>query len=144
MAKPWIHAQSSAKRFGGMPKDYEEIHSFMDSSKGAIADSRHRAITHTAFFLSTILERIKFSNSCEATGDNRFPTIINSNGKHISVRDIGEQHILEDFGMKYIPTAQDYLENMEFQDWMNNGTKGSPSSFKKIAAKKKVVEIRID
>jgi hypothetical protein len=31
-----------------------------------------------------------------------------------------------------------YLENMEFQDWMQNGIKGHPSSFKKIAEKKNI------
>ena len=40
MAKPWIHAVSSAKRFGGVPDDYLAIHEFMDSSKSTIADMR--------------------------------------------------------------------------------------------------------
>ena len=62
-------------------------------------------------------------------------TITNSVGKVISVKDICEQHILEDFGMRFIPTAQDYLENMEFKDWMQNGIKGHPSSFDKLAEK---------
>jgi hypothetical protein len=38
---------------------------------------------------------------------------------------------LEDFG-GFIPTPQDYIENMEWQDWMNNG-KGVPSSCKKLS-----------
>ena len=37
--------------------------------------------------------------------------------------------------MKFIPTAQDYIENMEFKDWMQNGILGHPSSFKKLADK---------
>jgi hypothetical protein len=115
MSKPYIHAQSSARRYGGIPEDYLEIHNLMDSSKGAIADSRHRALTHTSWFLSTILERVFGS------------TIINSAGRVISVRDIGEQHILEDFGGRYIPTPQDYFEYMEYADWMQNG-KGTPPS----------------
>lgn len=129
MAKPWIHAQSSARKFGGSPEDYIEIHSFMDSSKGVIADNRHRCLTHNAWFLTSVLERVKFTNSCSPTGDNRFPTIINSAGKHVSIRDIGEQHILEDFRMKFIPTAQDYLEHLELKPWMNNAFFGAPSSF---------------
>lgn len=136
MSKPHIHAESSARKFGGVPNDYEEIHSFMDSSKGAVPSNLHRCLTHHSWFLSNIIERIKFHNSCHATLDNRFPTIINSDGKHISVRDIGEQHILEDFGGKFIPSAQDYLSQIEFQDWMQNGH-GSPPSFAKIAEKHK-------
>lgn len=125
MSKPYIHAVSSARRFGGEPEDYIEIHNLMDSSKGAIADNRHRALTHTSWFLSTILERV-FG-----------VTITNSQGRKVSVRDIGEQHILEDFGGRFIPTAQDYLEHMNFEDWMQNGTRGNPSSFKKIDEKRK-------
>jgi hypothetical protein len=48
MAKPFIHAKSSAKRFGGDPSDYEEIHDWMDSSKSFIADNRHRVMWHSS------------------------------------------------------------------------------------------------
>lgn len=120
MSKPVFHAQSSAKKFGGKWEDYIDIHNFMDSSKGAIADNRHRALTHNSWFLSVVLE--------EVFGVARF----NSDGDQYSVRDIGEQHVLEDFGMRFIPTAQDYLEEINFKDWMNNGRVGTPSSHRKI------------
>lgn len=121
MAKPWIHAKSSARTWGGKPEDYLEIHNLMDSSKGAIADNRHRALTHNSWFLSNILEKI-FG-----------VTIVNSDNKHVSVRDIGEQHILEDFGNKFIPTAQDFLHEIPMRDWMNNAAnQDAPPSFKKV------------
>ena len=117
MSKPHVHAVSSARRFGGVPEDYIEIHNLMDSSKGVIADSRHRALTHTAWFLSTILERV-------------FGVVItNSDLRKVSVRDIGEQHILEDFGGRFIPSAQDYLEHLPMQEWMISGKGQAPSSF---------------
>lgn len=90
MSKPWIHACSSARKFGGKPEDYLDIHQLMDSSKGAMPDNRHRALTHNSWFLSTILERIFGVN------------IKNSDNRDVSVRDIGEQHILEDFGNRYL------------------------------------------
>lgn len=124
MAKPWIHAQSSAKKYGGSPEDYLEIHNLMDSSKAAIADNRHRALTHNAWFIGFILEKV-FGT-----------TITNSDGKQISVRDIGEQHVLEDFGGKFIPSAQDYIGAIEWSDWMQNG-QGHPPSFAKIAENRK-------
>lgn len=114
--KPWIHACSSARKYGGVPEDYLPIHDLMDSSKGVIADNRHRALTHTSWFLF-ILERI-FGT-----------TITNSAGKKVSVRDVGEQHILEDFGGRFIPTPQDYLQGVPFEPWMNNGRSGYPPSF---------------
>lgn len=57
-------------------------------------------------------------------------------------RYICEQHVLEDFGGKYIPTASDYLEGMEFADWMNNGVKGAPSSHRKLAKENKLTKKR--
>jgi len=116
--KPYIHAENSAQRFGGKPEDYLKIHNLMDSSKSAIGDNRHRALTHNSWFLF-ILEEI-FG-----------VTITNSDNKKVSVRDIGEQHILEDFRNRFIPSAQDYLQEMEFKDWMENG-KGLPPSSQKL------------
>ena len=124
MAKPWIHSESSARKYGGKPEDYIEIHNLMDSSKGAIPDNRHRALTHTAWFLSVILERV-FG-----------VTIINSDGKHVSVRDVGEQHIMEDYGGKFIPTAQDFLQNLRHSEWMNNGNGDPPPSCARLMGKR--------
>ncbi len=138
MSKPYIHSLSSAKKYGGKPEDYIEIHSLLDSSKGAVPSNLHRALCHNSWFLSVILERIKFKNSYESS-HGFFPTIINSDGKHVSVRDVGEQHILEDFRGKFIPTAQDYLGEMEFKPWMQNGGGSGdyPPSYKKISESKK-------
>lgn len=132
MSKPWIHALSSAKRHGGKPEDYLEIHNLMDSSKSAIADSRHRALTHNAWFIGFVLEKV-------------FGTVItNSDGKKISVRDIGEEHVMEDYNMQYIPTAQDFLSEMEMREWMINGRGQRPPSMRKVggAGKKKVISFK--
>jgi len=124
MAKPWVHAVSSAKKYGGEPEEYVDIHSFMDSSKAAVADNRHRALTHNSWFIATVLPRV--------FGD----TFVNSAGRVVSTRDIGEQHVLEDYGMKFIPTPQDFIAEMEFKDWMQNG-QGVPPSHAKVAKRTK-------
>jgi hypothetical protein len=116
MAKPYIHAESSARRFGGVAADYLDIHDLLDSSKGAFPDNRHRALTHNAWFLSTIIERV--------FGSHR----VNSAGRTYSTRDVAEQHVLEDYGMRYIPSAQDFIERIEFATWMQNGKGDPPSS----------------
>lgn len=134
MSKPYIHAKNSARKFGGKPEDYLPIHNLMDSSKGSIGDNRHRCLTHNSWFVSADgpLERI-------------FGVVIkNSDGKEVSVRDIGEQHILEDFGMRFIPTPQDYLQEMEIKGWMNNSKESVPSSFKKIEKTKVKRTINLD
>ena len=61
--------------------------------------------------------------------------ITNSSGRKVSVKDICEQHILEDYKRRFIPSAQDFLEHMEFKPWMNNAVNGYPSSFKKQVKK---------
>ena len=115
MAKPYTHACSSARKFGGVPEDYIEIHNFMDSSKGAIASNKHRMLTHNAWFVAPNgpLEK------CFGVA------ITNSDGKKIPTRSIGEQHILEDFG-GVIPTAGDYAASMNYESWMNG--QGQPPS----------------
>lgn len=40
------HARISAKKYGGAPQDYQELHDFIDSSKAALGDVRHRALLH--------------------------------------------------------------------------------------------------
>ena len=152
MAHPLTHAQSSAKRYGGVPEDYLPIHDLMDSSKESFPDNRHRALTHNTFFIF-LLEKIfgheiKLTcQKCEGSGlDYEARTIesargncpnCNGSGKKgtAKVRYIGEQHVLEDFGGKFIPTASDYLEGMEFQPWMNNGVEGHPTSHRRLAQK---------
>lgn len=131
MSKPIVHAASSARRFGGKPEDYLPIHQLIDSSKGAMADNRHRALTHNSWFIGPdgILERV-FGTS-----------ITNSAGRVVAVRTIGEQHILEDFRGRFIPSVQDYLEHMDLQRWMNNGQDGdTPSSHKRAQGLKQGVD----
>lgn len=110
MAKPWTHSVSASKKFGGKPEDYIEIHKFMDSSKSTVADNRHRALTHNAWFISTVVERIFGFH------------ITNSDGKVIPVASVAEQHVQEDLG--FIPSAQDYLDHMNYPEWIEGrGTK---------------------
>lgn len=80
-----------------------DIHEEMDSTKSALADVRHRAVYHSAFGIY-IVQRI--------FGQTR----TNSEGKVYSVRDIAEQHIMEDLGR--IPSLQDWMEGAPIEPWM--------------------------
>lgn len=146
MAHPVTHAESSARRYGGQPSDYLPIHELMDSSKAVFPDNRHRALTHNAWFFF-IVERIFgpeieiSAGKCGCRSDHpagKGGETCRECGEEITrrtakTRYVCEQHVLEDFGGKFIPTASDYLENLEFQEWMNNGVKGTPSSHRKLA-----------
>jgi len=103
VSKAWIHAQSSAKRWGGTAEDYIKIHERIDSTKSAHAEVTHRCVFHSAFGIYIIEEIF-----------GRFLT--NSDGKDVFVRDIAEQHVLEDLG--FIPSLSDWLKEMPAQPWM--------------------------
>ena len=102
--KPTIHAQLSARKYGGDWQEYLPIHEWFDQTKAHIPDMRHRAILHSSFgiYLCTQVHGDWFENST---------------GRVISVRDIGEEHIIQDMG--FIPTVQDYLDG-------RNGEPGMP------------------
>lgn len=100
--------------------DYLAIHKKMDCSKAHFPDNRHRALTHTLFWVYEVMIPL--------FGE----TITNSSGRTCSVKDICELHILEDFRMKFIPTVSDWLQEVDMQNWMQNGFKEVPSSAKRI------------
>ena len=103
MAHSYHHAVSSARKFGGIADDYLDIHTWFDRSKEIVADFRHRALRHHAegIFLAEALFGV---------------TIVNSAGRRIPVRLIGEQHVFEDLGR--IPSFADWVRNMHPESWM--------------------------
>lgn len=104
MAHPYHHSVSSAKKWGGEPEDYQEVHDWFDATKECHGDFRHRALRHHT---QGIFE-------CERTFGT---TITISTGKEIPVRWIGEQHCIEDCG--FIPTVSDWVGEIKPQAWMN-------------------------
>lgn len=108
MSKALIHARSSARRWGGNELDYIAIHEKMDSTKAAHAEVTHRCVFHSAFGIFLIEELFG-------------RTITNSDGKEVFVRDIAEQHVLEDLG--WIPSLSDWLREMPAQPWMAGAKK---------------------
>jgi hypothetical protein len=114
--KPHLHSKNHVKMWGGRIEDYLEIDSFIDSSKSAHADMRHRAVLHSAFGIY-IVEQV-FSRPSVGTDGQiiRVPLMTNSDGAVVHVRDIAEQHVLQDLGK--IPALTDYLRHMELAQWM--------------------------
>lgn len=103
MAHSYHHAVSSARKWGGMPADYQFIHDWMDGSKLILADFRHRALRHHAegCFMAEALFGV---------------TITNSVGRVVPVRLIAEQHIMEDLGR--IPSFADWARCIRPEPWM--------------------------
>lgn len=111
MANPLIHSKSSVKRWGGKVEDYLPLHELIDSPKATMNNNSSRLLTHNTWFAYTIMPKIFGYN------------ITNSDGKSVDVVDIAMLHIAEDFRMKFVPTAQDYLQHIQVQAWFNNGVK---------------------
>jgi hypothetical protein len=101
--KPYLHGRNSVKKWGGVPEDYQKIHDWFDQTKAHHADMRHRAILHSSFGIYLAEQVFGIY-------------ITNSQGIKVQVRDIGEQHVLDDLGK--IPSVGDYLNNMTLQPWM--------------------------
>lgn len=104
----YYHAVISAKKHGGIPEDYLPIHDFIDSSKAAIADHRHRALLHSSFGIF-LAERV-FGH-----------TVTNAEGIKIPVRIIAEEHVQDDMG--FIPTPEHWLGEMPIRPWMSGSAK---------------------
>ena len=98
-----VHARISAKKFGGVAEDYLAIHDFMDCTKMALPDIRHRMMLHNSVGCF-IAERV-FGH-----------TITNSENKTVHVRDVAEAHIIEDLG--FIPTLEKCFSSMSIEAWM--------------------------
>jgi hypothetical protein len=106
--KPFLHSKIHVKKYGGVADDYADIDDFIDSTKQAVPDVRHRAILHSAFGCF-LVEKV-FGR-----------TRINSDGKEYSPRDVAEDHILQDLG--FIPTLEKYLDSMTIEPWMSGTMK---------------------
>jgi len=107
MTHPLFHAQSSARRFGGRPEDYQAIHDWIDASKETFCDFRHRALRHHSqgVFEAERVFGLK---------------IANSDGQMVPVRYVAEQHIKEDCG-GIVPSVSDWLSRIRSEPWMSRG-----------------------
>lgn len=138
--KPAIHSNLSVRKYGGTASDYQVVHDFLDMSKMTHADLRHRSILHNTLgpFLAekgvgvnhTKAEYLKkkynwsdeeYADILDLASDRSGTSVINSDGNKVSVRDIAEDHIIQDMGE--IPSVSQYLEGMPMYDWLGHGKK---------------------
>jgi len=112
MAHPLEHSKSSARKFGGKPEDYDHLHLWMDETKSWFGDSLHRMFRHHS---EGIFEM-------EKTFGKSF---INSDGKTVYTRYVGEQHVREDCN-NYIPSAKEWVNGLFMEKkplWMTRTMK---------------------
>ncbi|WP_461191125.1 DUF6915 family protein [Bradyrhizobium sp. UFLA06-06] len=84
--RPYQHAISSARALGGRWQDYLAVHEFLDSTKAACADMRHRMILHSVDF-GTAIARTAFPDRDDVDQLVR---------QHV-VEDLGESRTLSDW-----------------------------------------------
>ena len=90
------HCKSSVRKWGGQVSDYQPIHDWFDETKAWIGNSKHRMFRHHS---EGIFE-------CEKVFGVSF---VNSDGKTVYTRYVGEQHVKEDCN-NYIPTAKEWVD----------------------------------
>lgn len=107
MAHPILHAKSSAKKFGGKPEDYIHLHNWLDETKSWVGHSIHRMFRHHS---EGIFEMEKIFG----------PFFVNSDGKTVYTRYVGEQHVKEDC-YNHIPSAKEWINALDSKEkpaWM--------------------------
>lgn len=108
MANSYIHAQASARHFGGTPEDYIKIHEWIDQFKSVVGDVRHRAFLHHA--KGPWMAQEVFGHYIEVYSAKKQKVI------KVMVRDIAENHIVEDLG--WLPSPDDWTSCMDCKVWM--------------------------
>jgi hypothetical protein len=99
MAHPKEHSKSSAKKFGGNPEDYDHLHQWLDETKSWFGDSLHRMFRHHSEGIFEMEKKFGVS-------------FVNSDGKTVYTRYVGEQHVKEDCN-NYIPSAKEWILGMK-------------------------------
>lgn len=108
MAQSWLHAEASARHFGGVPEDYIKIHEWIDQFKADNGDVRHRAMLHHT--KGPWMAQEVFGHFIEVFDRRKQKTV------RVTVRDIAENHITEDLG--WLPSPSDWLSCMDCKVWM--------------------------
>lgn len=101
------HAKSAARKWGGKPEDYLFLEEWFDETKKWLGHSKHRLFRHHSEGIFE-LEKI-FGKS-----------FINSDGRTVYTRYVGEQHVREDC-CGYIPSAKEWIQNLNTNpvpEWM--------------------------
>lgn len=109
MAQSWEHSLASARHFGGKPEDYIKIHEWIDSFKSAFGDVRHRAFLHHT--KGPWMAQEVFGRTIWVYDEKKKKRV------EVSVRDIAENHIVEDLG--WLPSPADWAECMNCLVWMS-------------------------
>lgn len=128
----YYHAKASARKWGGTPDQYIEIHEFIDSSKRIIGDVRHRSMYHhtegvwlcqrifgrtiTVGGRVPIAPELTLLESDEATTRPAFEYEDHGPIRQVPVRLIAELHIEQDLG--WLPSPKDYIDGMILKPWM--------------------------
>jgi len=120
---PLQHAKITAKQQGVELTENKwilEIHEWFDKTKAHVPDMRHRAMRHNSegIFLCEEFFAMKYGATY----------ITNSVGRDITIRSIGEQHVLEDLG--FIPTLERCLRSLSLDG--NDKWLGGPAKNRRV------------
>lgn len=132
----WFHAVSASHKWGGKAEDYLPIEEFIDSSKIALGDHRHRAAYHHTlgvYLCEKIFGKTIKIPRMMTLGDGskgiRPGVFID-----VPVRLIAERHIVEDLG--FLPSPEHYLKHIPYGGddtrWMGGSVRKEVGNFNDI------------
>jgi len=120
-----IRAKKSARKFGGVYTDYLPIHEWFDETSEWLPDDRHMVFRHHSQGIFEAEKKFGY-------------TVTTSQGKKVPTRVICEMHISDDLG--FIPTAQEWLNQVSMQKWMGFRDKQVIYSLRKEDVEKQTVK----
>ena len=62
MSNPLVHAERSAKKWGGTADDYLAVHRWFDATNAHLPDNRHRMVLHNGFGIALAEQVFGFGN----------------------------------------------------------------------------------
>lgn len=96
--------QHSAEVFGGVWRDYQPLHQFLDWPHEHLSDGRYRRILHNGWGVALLAEA--FGEAYQRASDD----------EALATRLLAEEHIHFELGR--VPTLEECLEGIAIQRWM--------------------------
>lgn len=97
---------NSAKKFGGIPYDYQDVHDFIIGLCTPTSPLMVRIRIHSKWFMTFGLSHLLGTSS-----------VRNSDGVFVDVQRIGEEHLHYLYG--FTPTGRDWEKKSKCKSWIN-------------------------
>ena len=78
MSNPLVHAERSARKWGGKAEDYLAIHRWFDATASHLTDNRHRMVLHNGFGIALAEQVFGPQSSIQMADESLYATSASS------------------------------------------------------------------